>query len=231
MPAPASSTNENAICVVANTRRRRLVPGVIRTLPLARPRPAGRVRRRQARDVGEQHGRGHRQAGADPQHAGIDGDLERADREARGIAARRRATSGRASTTPSTAPAPQSTRLSASSVRRSAPVLGAERGAHGQLAFAAHRARQDQVGDVRAGDDEHDRGGGEQHEQDRPRRRRDLIAQRRDAQLDVRALPSTPRGARASWRRAPRSARRAPLRASRRARGGRTAPSSGACGW
>ena len=28
-------------------------------------------------------------------------------------------------------------------------------------------------------------GGGEQHEQDRPRRRGDLIAQRRDAQLDV----------------------------------------------
>ena len=41
MPAPASSTNENAICVVANTRRRRLVPGVIRMLPLARPSPVG----------------------------------------------------------------------------------------------------------------------------------------------------------------------------------------------
>ena len=40
MPAPASSTNEKAICVVANTRRRRLVPGVIRRLPLAMPRPA-----------------------------------------------------------------------------------------------------------------------------------------------------------------------------------------------
>src|SRR2546428_8958354 len=41
MPAPARSTNENAICVVANIRNRRLVPGVIRTLPLVSPRPAG----------------------------------------------------------------------------------------------------------------------------------------------------------------------------------------------
>ena len=36
----------------------------------ARQAEAGRgVRRRQARDVREQHGRGHRQAGADPEHA------------------------------------------------------------------------------------------------------------------------------------------------------------------
>jgi hypothetical protein len=41
MPATASRTTEKAICVVANNRRRRFVPGVIRTLPLARPRPDG----------------------------------------------------------------------------------------------------------------------------------------------------------------------------------------------
>ena len=38
-PAPASSTNDAAICVTANTRRRRLVPVVMRTLPLDRPKP------------------------------------------------------------------------------------------------------------------------------------------------------------------------------------------------
>ena len=37
MPAPASSTNENAIWIVANARSRRLVDGVNRTLPLVRP--------------------------------------------------------------------------------------------------------------------------------------------------------------------------------------------------
>ena len=41
MPAPASSTNEQAICVVAKMRSRRFVPGVMRTPPVARPRPAG----------------------------------------------------------------------------------------------------------------------------------------------------------------------------------------------
>ena len=64
-------------------------------------------------------------------------------------------------------------------------MAGAERGPHGQLAFAAHRSRQDQVGDIRARNDEHDRCCGEQHEQDRPRRRRDLIAELLDGQLDI----------------------------------------------
>ena len=64
-------------------------------------------------------------------------------------------------------------------------VARAQRRAHGQLALAANRARQDQVRDVRAGDDEDDGGGGEQHEQDRPRRRGNLIAQRRHGQLHV----------------------------------------------
>ena len=39
MPAPASSTNDAAICVTANSRSRRFVPDVIRTLPLDRPKP------------------------------------------------------------------------------------------------------------------------------------------------------------------------------------------------
>ena len=64
-------------------------------------------------------------------------------------------------------------------------MAGAERGPHGQLAFAPHRSRQDQVGDIRAGNDEHDRGRGEQHEQDRPRRCRDLIAELRGFELQI----------------------------------------------
>ena len=39
MPAPASSTNEAAICVTANARSRRFVPAVMRTLPPVRPNP------------------------------------------------------------------------------------------------------------------------------------------------------------------------------------------------
>ena len=39
MPAPASSRNDAAICVTANSCRRRPVPDVMRTLPLATPGP------------------------------------------------------------------------------------------------------------------------------------------------------------------------------------------------
>ena len=39
IPAPASSTNDAAICVTAKRRSRRLVPDVMRTLPVDRPRP------------------------------------------------------------------------------------------------------------------------------------------------------------------------------------------------
>ena len=74
---------------------------------------------------------------------------------------------------------------------------GAERRTHGQLAFAAHRARQDQIGDVRARNHEHDGRRGQQHEQNRPRGRGDLIAERRDAQLRCWRSPRRPRGARA----------------------------------
>ncbi len=39
MPAPASSTNDAAICVTANMRRRRLVAPVIRKPPLVSAKP------------------------------------------------------------------------------------------------------------------------------------------------------------------------------------------------
>jgi hypothetical protein len=42
MPAPVSSTKVHAICVVAKIRRRRFVPGVIRTLPPDSPKPVER---------------------------------------------------------------------------------------------------------------------------------------------------------------------------------------------
>ena len=64
-------------------------------------------------------------------------------------------------------------------------AAGAERRAHGELPFAADGTREDQVGDVRARDHEHDSGCGEQHEQDRPRGRRNLIAQPGHVQLDA----------------------------------------------
>jgi hypothetical protein len=126
------------------------------------------VWRRQARDVREQYRCGHRQAGADPEHAGIDADLERANREAAGIAAdhddkwpsQHHAEHGAGAT--------ENQALCEQRAPERAGA-GAERGSHGQLAFAAHRAGEDQIGDVGAGNDEHDGCRGQQHEQNRPR--------------------------------------------------------------
>ena len=64
-------------------------------------------------------------------------------------------------------------------------VARAKCGTHGQFAFSPHRAGRDQVGYVRARNDEHDPCRGQQNEQDRPRGRGDLIAQPRHLQLDV----------------------------------------------
>ena len=83
VPAPASSTNENAICVIAKRRRRRFVPGVMRMLPPASP-ARRRVRRWQRRDVRERDRRGQRETDADPEQVRVDGDVERANGEARG---------------------------------------------------------------------------------------------------------------------------------------------------
>ncbi len=86
-------------------------------------------------------------------------------------------TIGCAIATPSTAPVPQSTRLSASRVRRSVERAGAERGADRELAFAPHGSREDQVRDVRHRDHEHEAGRRKKDEQHRARLGGDLIAQ------------------------------------------------------
>ena len=123
MPAPASSTNDAAICVTANSRSRRLVPDVMRTLPLDRPSPLDASADGQPRNEGQQHRRDERERDADPEQARVDGQVERANREARRVPRQHRRPSAARSATPRMAPAPQSSRLSASSVRRSAPAL------------------------------------------------------------------------------------------------------------
>ena len=122
MAAPASSTNENATCVVAKIFKRRLVAGVMRMLPAARPLPVG--------DCAD----GSRGTYASSTAAAIASDAPTQSRlestvtssartEKRAAKLATIATIGRASSTPRMAPAPQSTRLSASSVRRNAPRL------------------------------------------------------------------------------------------------------------
>ena len=145
----------------------------------------GRVRRRQARNVRQQDGRGHRQTGADPEHARIDRDLERANGEASRILRDQRDERPRHDQTQHRAgPAEHQAFGQQGAAERAG--AGAQRGPHGQLAFPTHRTGEDQVGDVRTSNDEHDRCGGKEHEQDRSRGRGDLIAELRRCEVDVR---------------------------------------------
>ena len=89
----------------------------------------------------------------------------------------RMVTNGCAMITPSAAPAPQSRRLSANNMRRNAPAACAERRADREFAFAANRPRENQVGNVGAGDDEDQARGSEKDEQNGARARSNLVAE------------------------------------------------------
>ena len=68
---------------------------------------------------------------------------------------------------------PTATQAFDSSCRSRRAAAGAERRADGDLLLALERARQQQVGDVRADDQQHEHDGAEQHEQRRPQLRAD----------------------------------------------------------
>ena len=149
--------------------------------PVARPRPAG------ARDEGKRGTYASSTAAAIAKPAptqstlGSTRDVERADGESRRITGNNRDQSGRASATPSTAPAPQRTRLSASSVRRSAPGP-----APSAARTASSPSRRTERARIRLATFEHamtntSAGRAKQHEQNRSRGGRDLIAELRYA--------------------------------------------------
>ena len=93
-------------------------------------------------------------------------------------------------------------------VSRQPPAGGAERQPHGELALPRRRSRQHQVGEVRAGDEQHERDGAEQNhrrrpdvlqERRRPRRGREppaLILLERPALPPARRVPPRPRARR-----------------------------------
>ena len=121
-PAPASNTNDAAICVTANHRSRRLVADVTRTLPPESPSPL----------VALVDGR--RGTNASNTAAAIASPTPTQSRPASTVKSSARTenrdaycastpTIGPAIAMPSTAPPPHNTRLSASSVRRSAALL------------------------------------------------------------------------------------------------------------
>ena len=201
MLAPASSTKDAAICVTAKMRRRRLVPPVMRMLPLARLDALRSVGRGQTRDEGQQDGGDDRESGADPEHAGVDGEIERANGEARGVARQ----DGNHRTGDENAERGSGNAEDQALRKQSAAQgagAGAESGANAELAFAADGAGENEIGDVGAGDDEDEPGRGEQHEENVARAGSDLIAE----ELGVNAVVALWRnrlrdGLSSSWRR------------------------------
>ena len=113
--------SKGSVRITGSTSRRLVLP-VIRTLPLERPDifplPADGRRGTNAKNTAATT------ASAAPIQSRLESTVRSSARtENREAYRARMATIGRALSTPSVAPAPQSRRLSASSVRRSAPVL------------------------------------------------------------------------------------------------------------
>ena len=176
MPAPASSTNDAAICVTANDAQAAVGAGGDAHAAGRQAEAIRRVGGRQPRHEGEQHRGDQGEADTDPQQRRIDREIERAHRVARGVARQHRHHGPGDQHAEDRAGAAQQQALGQQRAAQRRPA-GAERGANRQLAFAAHRSREDQVGDVRARDDEDQARRRQQHQQHRPRRRRDLVAQ------------------------------------------------------
>ena len=137
---------------------------------------AGRpVRRRQSGHKGEQHRCGERETGADPQHAGIDGNVERPYRKTGRIA---RHEGGERPRQQQAKHGTSAAEHQAFRQQRAAERTGtrSERSADRQLAFTSYRSRQNQIRNIRAGNDEHHGRSPKQHEQDRSCGRRNLIS-------------------------------------------------------
>ena len=120
----------------------------------ARQAQAGRrIGGRQPRDEGEHDRRHQRQADADPEQRAVDAEIERANGEARRIPRDHRQHRPRDQHAERGAGAAQQHAFGEQGAPQRSGAR-AEGGANRQLAFAAHRAREDQVRDVRARDDE-----------------------------------------------------------------------------
>jgi hypothetical protein len=146
--APASNTKDAAICVTAKIRCRRLELPVTRTLPLDRLNPLG-----EPEDEGENPRGDDGQSRSNPKQARIDSEIERSSGEARGVAGQEsRHRLGAQYTERGASTAKQKAFGQQHAAQRASAC--AESHADRQFAFAPNRPRQNQVGDIAAGDDE-----------------------------------------------------------------------------
>ena len=152
--------------------------------PGGQPESLGNPRRRQPRDECQQGCGENSQSSTHPEHARINGEIERANREP-GCVLRKDSherpgyenAQGRACDAQQQALGQQKT--------AQVECAGSERCAHGEFIFPAHSARQNQIRDIRTGDDEDQHRCGHEHKQYGPCSGSKLVAQSRRADLKV----------------------------------------------
>ena len=171
-PAETSSAIDSAICAVASDgaepRRGRARPTAARPAPSAsrRDRAACCAAPGTARTAGRC---AIDSAAAKSTHRQLQLELQRARCRPAAAATRSATSVHRATSRPATPPSTASRHDSVSSCASELPPAGAERQPHRHLGRAAGAAREQQVGDVGAGDQQHDAGDDEQQDERRPR--------------------------------------------------------------
>src|SRR5713101_1968496 len=111
------------------------------------------------RDISEEHGGDDCENGTDPKHAGVYGEVESADGEARGVASEHGEERSRTDY-------PQSR-------------------ADSELALTADGAREDKIGDVGASDDKHETGGGKKNKENGSSAGSDLLTEEFGVDLEM----------------------------------------------
>ena len=176
MVAPARRTKDAAICVTANMRWRRLVLLVMRTLPLARFMPfdalADGRRGTNARITAAT------MASAAPTQSKLESTVKSsgANGETRRVASQDRDQRLRDEHAERCAGAAEQKAFGQQHAAQRSSAC-AERRADREFAFAANRARENQVRNIGAGDDEDEAGSREQDEENGSRAGSDLVAE------------------------------------------------------
>src|SRR5712692_5527375 len=142
------------------------------------------VGRWQARDKRQEHSRDHRQRRPHPQHAGINRQIQCADRETRSVASKHGEQRPRTDYSESGANDAENETLRQQNAAQCAGASAQSR-ADGQLALTAHGASEDKIGDIGARDDKHKAGGGKKNQENRSSARSDLLTEEFGVDLKV----------------------------------------------
>src|SRR5713101_7133891 len=137
------------------------------------------------RDISEEHGGDDCEDGTDPKHAGVYGEVESADGEARGVASEHGEERLCTDYAESGAGDAKNETLRQQSAAQCARARAQSR-ADGELALTADGAREDKIGDVGASDDKHEAGGGKKNKENGSSAGSDLLTEEFGVDLEMR---------------------------------------------